>query len=917
MRVDTLEAYNIAPDVLAIWRETIGPELLPVQERAVKEFGLFGSGNLIVFSPTSSGKTFVGEMAAVKAARENTKVFYLVPQKALAEEKFQEFRQRYGKLGIKVVVSSRDHREYDEDIERRDFQIAIVVFEKMQALLVSRPQLMEVVGLVVVDELQLITDEVRGPTLELLLTKLRIARSRPRVLGLSAVLGKTQSLADWLGAKLLVETRRPVELRKGVICNGTFKYVEHNSAAQGAEAFTDYGAEKRHDLVLGIAEDFARRGEQVLVFLPDRAATVSYARMLSDRVSLAAATEAIEELREQEETHAREALFAVLSNSIAFHNSDLSPEERSIVERHFRSGAIRVLFSTSTLAMGLNLPVKNVVLDGKRWQYLKRYRRWSLEDMSKSEYENMSGRAGRLAYTKDFGRSILVTSSPFEADVWLRYYVGSDFEDIVPTLKEAPLENHVVNLLASGLAENRDGLAELLLSSFTGHVYWNQQMSREAFLEALGRALELCVRGGLVRRDKDDKLEVTDLGRACATKGIGFDTGIALAEWAREARSAALTDLEVLTIASLTPAGHEVYVNMSNDERYRADYRAQLLQRAAVDGVADRPVFRRFAEDEWAVEYDMAKGLKKALLLCDWIGELRTKDIERQYHVWAGSLRRVGAEYAWLVEGLAAIAKACGWPDARCHDVEELSERLVHGGRADALPIARLRVRGLGRALVRRLVDTGFGDADAMRNAGPEPVRRALNHRGAFSALWARLTEQVAPPAPARYPDAASGPVLMAAEPVATYGHGDGTRAVAGPVLPALVVDLRKPQVVYRGHEIPTRPPNHLQRQPLLALAVLAGRPGETITMADIADGMFRLGALQKRPIAPDPRDLRYKVLRPFKKALGTTIAADELDQVVEAIRGVGLRLNLPGLAEVIVPDRDDTRKPAGAQGSS
>jgi helicase len=127
----------------------------------VKEFGLFGTGNLIVFSPTSSGKTFVGEMAAVKAARENTKVFYLVPQKALAEEKFQEFRQRYGKLGIKVVVSSRDHREYDEDIERRDFQIAVVVFEKMQALLVSRPQLMEVVGLVVVDELQLITDEVR------------------------------------------------------------------------------------------------------------------------------------------------------------------------------------------------------------------------------------------------------------------------------------------------------------------------------------------------------------------------------------------------------------------------------------------------------------------------------------------------------------------------------------------------------------------------------------------------------------------------------------------------------------------------------------------------------------------------------------------------------------------------------------
>src|SRR4051812_14556173 len=66
MRIDTLEAYNVPPDIIDVWRTHVGPELLPVQERAVKEFGLFGSDNLIVFSPTSSGKTFIGEMAAVK-----------------------------------------------------------------------------------------------------------------------------------------------------------------------------------------------------------------------------------------------------------------------------------------------------------------------------------------------------------------------------------------------------------------------------------------------------------------------------------------------------------------------------------------------------------------------------------------------------------------------------------------------------------------------------------------------------------------------------------------------------------------------------------------------------------------------------------------------------------------------------------
>jgi len=897
MRVDTLEAYDVAPDILAIWRQTIGPELLPVQERAVKEFGLFGTGNLIVFSPTSSGKTFVGEMAAVKAARANTKVFYLVPQKALAEEKFQEFRQRYGKLGIKVVVSSRDHREYDQDIERRDFQIAVVVFEKMQALLVSRPQLMEVVGLVVVDELQLITDEGRGPTLELLLTKVRIAQSRPRLLGLSAVLGKAQSLADWLGAKLLIETRRPIELRKGVLCQGTFTYVEHNSAKQGTEAFLDYNSDKRHDLVLGVAEELARRGEQVLVFVPDRISTVSFARMLSDRVSLPAATDAVEELREQEETHAREELFAVLSNSIAFHNADLSPEERGLVERHFRSGGIRVLFSTSTLAMGLNLPVKNVVLDGKRWQFLRRYSRWSLEDVSKSEYENMSGRAGRLAFTNDFGRSILVTYSPFETEVWLKHFVGSDFEDIVPTLKDAPLENHVVNLLASGLARSRDELGDLLLSSFTGQVFWAQKMSRDEFFCALDRALELCTGSGLVRADEDGTLHITELGRACATKGIGVDTAIALADWARQARSSALSELEVLTVVSLSPAGGEVYVTMGKDERYRGDYRAEILRRANDAGVGDRPVFERFVVDQTSIEYETAKALKKALLLVDWIDEVRTKDIEKGYRVWAGALRRVGEEYAWLVEALSAVAQACGWPEARCRELGGLAERLADGIRADALPLARLRVRGLGRGLIRRLITAGYENVDALRAAGADDVRKALNHRGAFASLWARVAEHEQPRKPALYPMELPRVVLNAAEPVASYGASPLESAQIAPVL---LVNLRERRVIYRGREIPTRPPNNLQRQPLLALAVLADHSGETVSMAELAEGMFKLGGLRKRPTSPDARDLRYKLIRPFKKALAKSKDADNIDALIESVPGIGLRLNLAGPAKII-----------------
>jgi hypothetical protein len=276
--------------------------------------------------------------------------------------------------------------------------------------------------------------------------------------------------------------------------------------------------------------------------------------------------------------------------------------------------------------------------------------------------------------------------------------------------------------------------------------------------------------------------------------------------------------------------------------------------------------------------------------------ERRTKDIERQYHVWAGALRRVGEEYAWLVEALAAITQACGWPEPRCREIELLSDRLIHGVREDAVPVAKLRVRGLGRVLVRRLVTAGLATPDAMRAAGEDAVRKAVNHRGAFAALWAKLTaDEQQPTAPARYP-VPEIDLLRVAEPIAVYGASES------PVEPPaqLIVDLRERRVTYRGRAIPTKPPNNLQRQPLLALAVLAERAGEVLTMAEVAEGMFKLGGLRKRPVAPDAKDLRYKLQRPFKRALAGTDLEAEVAHLFETMPGLGLRLNLGGMAQVI-----------------
>jgi hypothetical protein len=118
--------------------------------------------------------------------------------------------------------------------------------------------------------------------------------------------------------------------------------------------------------------------------------------------------------------------------------------------------------------------------------------------------------------------------------------------------------------------------------------------------------------------------------------------------------------------------------------------------------------------------------------------------------------------------------------------------------------------------------------------------------------------------------------------------------------MPVLTVNLPARRVVYRGIDIPTRPPRHIQRQPLLALTVLAEHAGQSITVAELAQEMQRVGGLVRRLVAPEARDLRYKLLAPFRHALKTKVSPDEIDRLVESVPGEALRLNVPGAVSVV-----------------
>jgi helicase len=191
-------------------------ELRPSQEKAIKA-GLFKNKNLLICTPTASGKTLIAELLMLKTILEKGgKAIYIVPLKALASEKYKEFTKKYNKI-VKIGLSIGDFDSSDKKISNSD--IIISTSEKMDSLIRHKISWINDINVIVVDEIHLLNDPGRGPTLEILLTILK-QKTKAVILGLSATIGNPEELAEWLNAKLVIDKWRPVQLKKFVYYNG-------------------------------------------------------------------------------------------------------------------------------------------------------------------------------------------------------------------------------------------------------------------------------------------------------------------------------------------------------------------------------------------------------------------------------------------------------------------------------------------------------------------------------------------------------------------------------------------------------------------------------------------------------------------------------------------------------------------------
>jgi helicase len=692
-------------------------ELYPPQAAAIPK--VLAGESLVLACPTASGKSLVAYVALLRAARAGRTGLYLVPLRALASEKAEEL-ERFAELGLRVGISIGDFDLSAEKLEKLD--VLVATSEKADGLLRRGSPWLDRLGVVVADEVHLLRDPDRGPTLEVSLTRLRRSYPGLQVVALSATVGNSEELADWLGASHVASEFRPVPLKLGVYYEGRITFADLSSRE----------IDPPDDAVPRLVRTVLEEGGQALVFVNSRRASEQLAKVLVPTVSRqlgeegrATARQAAGELGEieEEETEGARKLAQLLPHGVAYHNASLTNPERRLVERGFRSRAIKALVATPTLAAGINLPARRVIVrDTSRYDD----RLGAQAPIPVLEVRQMLGRAGRPRFDP-YGEAIVVARSPDEEDRLLEEYLSAPPEPIVSRLASEPaLRMHLLALVASGAVRSDEQLREFFAATFYGRTLPLPDLHRHlAAVRAFLQRHELLDRG--------EELRATRFGEITSQLYLDPLSAIVI-RGAIERAPIGTSPFSLLAAVAATPDLPPLFVRRGEE--------ADLLSRYTDEA---NELLVRPEEPPLDLDLDgFLSTLKTATVLEAWLAETPIVEITEKFGIGAGDLRTKVEDAEWLLFGAGRLAVAFQRRLAR--PLDDLALRVRYGVGEELLDLVRLR--GIGRVRGRLLYSAGLRDREALRHAPAARIAAALRSPRLAELVLAQLhrgTEPVTP----------------------------------------------------------------------------------------------------------------------------------------------------------------------------
>lgn len=667
-------------------------ELYPPQADAI-ERGLLDGRNMIISVPTAAGKTLLAELAMLRGALSGKRSLYIVPLRALASEKFDSF-SRFSKLGLRVGISTGDFEKRDERLGRNE--IIIATSEKADSLIRNGASWVHNIGVLVVDEIHLLDSTNRGPTLEMTMTKLMHLNPEMQVIGLSATIANGREIADWIRGELVSSDWRPVRLREGVLLEDRLVFPDGEVKLEN----------RSRDHVLNLVLDTIDQGGQMLIFESTRRNAESMAKKVSGALQESEETiELAERLSGEGKTAKKLAMF--MRRGAAFHHAGLLPEQRRLIEFGFRQNVVKVIACTPTLAAGLNLPARRVLI-----RSYKRYEAGlGTRPIPVMEYRQMAGRAGRPGLDP-YGESLIMARSEGELQKLMDRYVMGEPEEIWSKLaSERALRTHVLATIASGFADSVDSLSRLMASTF-----YARQQDPSYLGETIASILEFLVRSDMIEED----LTPTPLGALVSRLYIDPLSAVVMIKGIRGVRRP--TVLTLLHVITMTPDMELLFVQQSDNwlEDFISEHSAELGNEENFD---------------W-----LLREVKTASMLMDWINEVHEDRIEDRYNISPGDLMRIAETAEWLMSALHRISKHMDL------GVTYLAERLalrIHYGAGDDL-LQLLELKGIGRVRARKLYQAGYRSLEDLKAADKSTLSEILGPKIAEGVL-SQLKEPVSP----------------------------------------------------------------------------------------------------------------------------------------------------------------------------
>ena len=682
----------LAETIHSILRDHGIEEFYPPQAEALPH--VFEGKNVVMSVPTASGKSLVAYLAIInRLLKQGGKALYVVPLIALAKEKYEELKL-FESAGFRVGISTGDLDDSDPRLAKYD--IIVCTSEKADSLLRHGVRWVEEIQVLVIDEIHLIHDPSRGPTLEVLIARFQSMNPQTQIIALSATIENATELSLWLKAQLVKSDWRPVPLREGVCYQHEILFDDGKTT----ELSKSYPEE-----LFSLVEQSLIGGGQVLVFVNTRRSTVSVAQKLGGIVEELSSDNQKKDLKllaEQMQKHPMEhtsvdtELITTIRHGVAFHHAGLSSYHRKTVEESFKNGFIKCIVATPTLAAGVNIPAQRVIIRDL-WRYDPTY---GMRPIPVLEYKQQAGRAGRPRFDT-YGEAISIAKKENQKDQIFSHYIHGDNEPIYSKLgNQSALRMHLLAAIATRFVQN---LAEIY--SFIDSTFYAYQAETYTLKDDIDETLQFLAQNDFVMVT-DDQYTATLFGNRTSSLYIDPLSALQLRKALENSVDKPYSEIGFLHAVCATPDVRTLHLRRSDS-----------WVSEEISGIKDECLLD--IPPPFSTDYEWFLGeMKTVFLLLDWIDERSENQLISKYGVGPGDIHNLAQGTTWLLHATREFARMYNFETVSF--LTGLLLRVQYGCKKELLDLISLK--GIGRIRARSLYTAGYTGIAKLRDASTREI---------------------------------------------------------------------------------------------------------------------------------------------------------------------------------------------------